>query len=83
MQNEGTVRFVKEHRAPVKGVAFSPTDRYLFTSGSNDGRINVYNASYTSSHSLVVSYQLHPTFGLFSSEIIFYVFLIRIRMTSI
>jgi WD40 repeat protein len=64
MQKEGTVRFLREHTAQVKGVAFSPTDRYLFTSGSNDGKINVYNANHSSFHSLVVSYQLNATFGV-------------------
>lgn len=44
MQKEGNVKFLKFHQGSVRGVAFSPTDRYLFCSGACDGRVNLYSA---------------------------------------
>lgn len=35
---------MKYHQGSVRGVAFSPTDRYLFCSGAYDGRVNLYSA---------------------------------------
>jgi len=58
MQNEGRPRFLKHHTSSVKGVSFSPKDRYLFTSGGSDGKINIYNAHQSSFHNLIISYQL-------------------------
>ncbi|XP_046408299.1 uncharacterized protein LOC124172844 [Ischnura elegans] len=44
MQQEGTPRFLKYHQGSVRGVAFSPRDRYLFCSGAYDGKVNLYSA---------------------------------------
>lgn len=44
MQKEGVAKFLKYHQGSVRGVAFSPTDRYLFCSGAYDGRVNLYSA---------------------------------------
>ncbi|XP_015602283.1 uncharacterized protein LOC107271143 isoform X2 [Cephus cinctus] len=44
MQQEGTPRFLKFHQGSVRGVAFSPRDRYLFCSGGYDGKVNLYSA---------------------------------------
>ncbi|KAL0276874.1 UNVERIFIED_CONTAM: hypothetical protein PYX00_004345 [Menopon gallinae] len=44
MQQEGKPRFLKYHQQSVRGVAFSPMDRYLFCSGGYDGKINLYSA---------------------------------------
>lgn len=41
MQKEGTPRFLRHHSQPVKGVAFSPRDRYLFASGGADGKVSL------------------------------------------
>ena len=46
MQREGSPRFLRHHTAspspsPVKGIAFSPKDRYLFAScGASDGKVS-------------------------------------------
>ncbi|XP_058799555.1 uncharacterized protein LOC131669018 isoform X2 [Phymastichus coffea] len=44
MQQEGTPKFLKFHQGSVRGVAFSPRDRYLFCSGGYDGKVNLYSA---------------------------------------
>ncbi|XP_071444368.1 uncharacterized protein [Hetaerina americana] len=44
MQQEGKPRFLKYHQGSVRGVAFSPRDRYLFCSGAYDGKVNLYSA---------------------------------------
>ncbi|KAK7789973.1 hypothetical protein R5R35_008499 [Gryllus longicercus] len=44
MQQEGKPRFLKFHQGCVRGVAFSPRDRYLFCSGAYDGKVNLYSA---------------------------------------
>jgi len=44
MQQEGKPRFLKFHQGSVRGVAFSPKDRYLFCSGAYDGKVNLYSA---------------------------------------
>ncbi|KAK6635050.1 hypothetical protein RUM44_000299 [Polyplax serrata] len=44
MQQEGKPRFLKYHQQSVRGVAFSPRDRYLFCSGGYDGKVNLYSA---------------------------------------
>ncbi|XP_051167339.1 uncharacterized protein LOC127285391 [Leptopilina boulardi] len=44
MQQEGTPKFLKFHQGRVRGVAFSPRDRYLFCSGGYDGKVNLYSA---------------------------------------
>ncbi|KAK3919579.1 Autophagy-related protein 16 [Frankliniella fusca] len=44
MQQEGKPRFLKFHQGSVRGVAFSPRDRYLFCSGAYDGKVNLYSA---------------------------------------
>lgn len=44
MQHEGTPQFIHAHAGIVKGVAFSPKERYVFCSGGTDGKVNVYNA---------------------------------------
>lgn len=61
MQQEGTARFLRHHTNAVKGVAFSPTDRYMFASGGHDGKVNLYTAGSTSAYELLVSYPLNPT----------------------
>lgn len=55
MQTQGTPRFLKFHQGSVRGVAFSPTDRYLFCSGAYDGRVNLYSALRSE---LLMSYQI-------------------------
>ncbi|KAK7601790.1 hypothetical protein V9T40_009231 [Parthenolecanium corni] len=55
MQEEGNVKFLKYHQGSVRGVAFSPRDRYLFCSGGNDGKVNLYTALRTE---LLMSYQI-------------------------
>ncbi|KAE9532922.1 hypothetical protein AGLY_009350 [Aphis glycines] len=44
MQKEGKPRFLKHHSNSVRGVAFSPRDRYLFCSGAYDGKVNLYSS---------------------------------------
>lgn len=44
MQQEGKPKFLKFHQQSVRGVAFSPRDRYLFCSGGYDGKVNLYSA---------------------------------------
>ncbi|XP_039295947.1 uncharacterized protein LOC111057014 [Nilaparvata lugens] len=44
MQQEGKPKFLKFHQNKVRGVAFSPRDRYLFCSGAYDGKVNLYSA---------------------------------------
>ncbi|XP_075236800.1 uncharacterized protein LOC142333473 [Lycorma delicatula] len=44
MQQEGKPKFLKFHQGRVRGVAFSPRDRYLFCSGACDGKVNLYSA---------------------------------------
>ncbi|CAH1784215.1 unnamed protein product [Owenia fusiformis] len=44
MQQPGTVQYLKYHSGAVRGVAFHPKDRYLFCSGSYDGKVNLYSA---------------------------------------
>lgn len=44
MQQSGKVRFLREHKGSVRGVAFHPKDRYLFCSGAYDGRVNLFSA---------------------------------------
>ncbi|XP_050533573.1 uncharacterized protein LOC126901257 [Daktulosphaira vitifoliae] len=44
MQKEGKPRFLKHHSNSVRGVAFSPRDRYLFCSGGYDGKVNLYSS---------------------------------------
>lgn len=44
MQQEGKPKFLKFHQGSVRGVAFSPRDRYLFCSGAYDGKVNLYSA---------------------------------------
>lgn len=56
MQKEGKPRFLKHHHGGVRGVAFSPKDRYVFCSGGCDGRINLYSALHAE---LTQSYQVH------------------------
>lgn len=64
MNVQGTPKFLKTHSGVVKGVAFSPKDRYLFCSGGYDGRVNLYSASgITSTYELLISYQI-TTMGL-------------------
>lgn len=58
MQVEGTPKFLRHHTSAVKGVAFSPKDRYLFVSGGNEGKVNLYSCSNSLSHQLLISYQL-------------------------
>ncbi|GBM23014.1 hypothetical protein AVEN_67001-1, partial [Araneus ventricosus] len=55
MQQEGTVKFLKFHQGSVRGVAFSPRDRYLFCSGAYDGKVNLYSAQRTE---LLMCYQI-------------------------
>lgn len=58
MQIEGKPKFFRHHERDVRGIAFSPKDRYLFTSGGADGKINIYNAHNASINSLLVSFKL-------------------------
>lgn len=58
MQIEGKPKFLKHHDKDVRGIAFSPKDRYIFTSGGGDGKINIYNALNASVHALLVSFKL-------------------------
>ncbi|CAG2055080.1 unnamed protein product [Timema podura] len=44
MQQQGKPKFLKFHQGSVRGVAFSPRDRYLFCSGAYDGKVNLYSA---------------------------------------
>lgn len=44
MQHEGKPQFIKAHTGTVRGIAFSPRDRYIFCSGGIDGKICIYNA---------------------------------------
>lgn len=44
MQHEGSPQFIHAHSGCVKGVAFSPKERYVFCSGATDGKVNVYSA---------------------------------------
>ncbi|GAB6026928.1 hypothetical protein CHUAL_013571 [Chamberlinius hualienensis] len=55
MQKEGKATFLKFHSGSVRGVAFSPADRYLFCSGASDGRVNLYSALKTE---LLMCYQV-------------------------
>lgn len=55
MQKEGTPRFLRYHQGSVRGVAFSPKDRYLFCSGAYDGTVNLYSAFRTE---LLMCYQI-------------------------
>lgn len=64
MQGEGKPMFLRHHSKEVKGVVFSPTDRYLFTSGGNDGKINIYRAHNRGFHKHEMSFKLaSPTTG--------------------
>ncbi|RWS01659.1 hypothetical protein B4U79_07745, partial [Dinothrombium tinctorium] len=58
MQSEGSPRFLRHHSSTVKGVAFSPKDRYLFASGGSEGKVNLYSCSNSLSHQLIISYHL-------------------------
>ncbi|XP_054165732.1 uncharacterized protein LOC128963253 [Oppia nitens] len=44
MESLGSARFLRHHSGSVRGVAFSPTDRYLFCSGAYDGNVCLYHA---------------------------------------
>lgn len=44
MDVKSKVEFLKFHQGYVRGVAFSPVDRYLFCSGAYDGKVNIYSA---------------------------------------
>ncbi|CAB3368969.1 uncharacterized protein LOC135934438 [Cloeon dipterum] len=55
MQQEGTPKFLKYHQGSVRGVAFSPKDRYLFCSGAYDGRLILYSALRAE---MLVTYQI-------------------------
>ncbi|KAL7291518.1 guanine nucleotide-binding protein subunit beta-like protein A [Trichogramma pretiosum] len=57
MQQEGKPRFLKFHQGSVRGVAFSPRDRYLFCSGGCDGKVNLYSALRME---LLMCYQITP-----------------------
>ena len=41
MQKEGNPRFLRHHDSSVKGVTFSPRDRFLFASGASDGKVSL------------------------------------------
>jgi len=58
MQTEGKVRFLKYHDKAVKSVSFNPVERYIFCSGSADGKLNIYGSYNSSFHYLLVSYPL-------------------------
>ncbi|XP_043274005.1 POC1 centriolar protein homolog [Venturia canescens] len=57
MQQEGTPKFLKCHQGSVRGVAFSPRDRYLFCSGGYDGKVNFYSALRTE---FLMCYEVTP-----------------------
>ncbi|EDO44378.1 predicted protein [Nematostella vectensis] len=44
MELRPKLEFLKYHQGNVRGVAFSPVDRYLFCSGAYDGKLNIYSA---------------------------------------
>ncbi|RMX52814.1 hypothetical protein pdam_00012212, partial [Pocillopora damicornis] len=44
MDVNSKVEFLKFHQGYVRGVAFSPVDRYIFCSGAYDGKVNIYSA---------------------------------------
>lgn len=44
MEVENSLEFLYFHSGSVRGVAFSPVDRYLFCSGAYDGKVNLYSA---------------------------------------
>ncbi len=44
MECLGSARFLRHHNGSVRGVAYSPTDRYLFCSGAYDGNVCLYHA---------------------------------------
>ncbi|KAL3219545.1 hypothetical protein MRX96_030305 [Rhipicephalus microplus] len=46
MQKEGSPVFLRYHQGSVRGVSFSPRDRYLFCSGAYDGKVNLYTAQH-------------------------------------
>ena len=39
MQKEGSPRLLRHHDSSVKGITFSPRDRYHFASGGSDGKV--------------------------------------------
>ncbi|XP_077547411.1 uncharacterized protein LOC144159658 isoform X2 [Haemaphysalis longicornis] len=55
MQKEGAPVFLRYHQGSVRGVSFSPRDRYLFCSGSYDGKVNLYTAQHME---LLMCYQI-------------------------
>lgn len=44
MDVENNLEQLYFHSGSVRGVAFSPVDRYLFCSGAYDGKVNIYSA---------------------------------------
>ncbi|CAB4043102.1 uncharacterized protein LOC110044891 [Paramuricea clavata] len=44
MDVENSLQQLYFHSGSVRGVAFSPVDRYLFCSGAYDGKVNIYSA---------------------------------------
>uniref|UniRef100_A0A131YP65 Wd40 domain protein n=1 Tax=Rhipicephalus appendiculatus TaxID=34631 RepID=A0A131YP65_RHIAP len=55
MQKEGSPVFLRYHQGSVRGVSFSPRDRYLFCSGAYDGKVNLYTAQHME---LLMCYQI-------------------------